>query len=249
MDPKINFLSLNVGMSSTLAGLSTLITTQNLDVVFLQEVKSSGEQIELLLGRLGFKAAVNIDQECPTTPGTAIVWRASLPVTDVSILVSCRAQVARLGHYMLLNIYAPSGSDRKYERNSFFGQEIFNSLQLGNKDMWVLGGDFNSVLSAQDVEGGVGVNQKLCPALKDLVRTFNLCDVFRYTFPRCEEYTFFRAGSAASRLDRFYISSSLKNNLQGAEHIASLSDHCAVKMSLGLDLEFRSLPKEERKRV
>ena len=50
MDPKINFLSLNVGMSSTLAGLSTLITTQNLDIVFLQEVKSSGEQIELLLG-------------------------------------------------------------------------------------------------------------------------------------------------------------------------------------------------------
>ena len=149
MDPKINFLSLNVGMSSTLAGLSTLITTQNLDIVFLQEVKSSGEQIELLLGRLGFKAAVNIDQDCPTTLGTAIVWRASLPVTDVCILVSCRAQVARLGHYMLLNVYAPSGSDKKFERNTFFGHEIFNSLQLGNKDKWVLGGDFNSGLSSR----------------------------------------------------------------------------------------------------
>ena len=160
MDHKINFLSLNIGMSSTLAGLSTLITTQNLDIIFLQEVRLSSEQIELQLGRLGFKAAVNIDSECPTTPGTAIVWRSSLPVVDICVLVCCRAQVARLGNYMLLNIYAPSGAERKHERNRFFGQEIFQSLQLGNKDMCVLGGDFNCVLNAQDVEGGVGFNQK-----------------------------------------------------------------------------------------
>ena len=154
-----------------------------------------------------------------------------MPVVDVCNLVSCRAQVARLGNYMLLNLYAPSGTERKYERNRFFGQDIFQSLQLGNKDRWVLGGDFNSVLSSKDVEGGVGFNQKLCPTLKDLVRTFDLCDVFRFKHPRSDEYTFFRAGSAASRLDRFYISNSLEDKLLGVQHIASLSDHCAVMMT------------------
>ena len=94
MDHKINFLSLNVGMSSTLAGLSNMITTQSLDVIFLQEVRLSNEQVELQLGKLGFKVAVNIDPEYPTTPGTAIVWKNSLPVVDVCNLVCCRAQVA-----------------------------------------------------------------------------------------------------------------------------------------------------------
>ena len=121
-EPNINFLSLNVGMSSTLAGLSTLIISHKLDVIFLQEVRLSSEQLELLLGGLGFKAAVNIDHECPTSPGTALVWRTSLPVTDVCTLLSCRAQVARLGHYMLLNLYAQSGSDKKHERNRFFAR-------------------------------------------------------------------------------------------------------------------------------
>ena len=79
--------------------------------------------------------------------------------------------------------------------------------------MWILGGDFNSVLNAKDVEGGVSFNQKFCPSLKDLVQTFGLCDVFRFIHPRSDEYTFFRAGSSASRLDRFYISNSLENKL------------------------------------
>ena len=126
-------------MSSTLAGLSTLIVSHKLDVIFLQEVRLSSEQLELLLGGLGFKAAVNIDHECPTSPGTALVWRTSLPVTDVCTLLSCRAQVARLGHYMLLNLYAPSGSDKKHERNRFFGQDIFRSLQLGTGNQGYMG--------------------------------------------------------------------------------------------------------------
>ena len=84
----------------------------------------------------------------------------------------------------------------------------------------MLGGDYNCVLTPQDVEGGVGFSQKFCPALKDLVWTAGLCDVFRVCHPRLEEFTFFRAGSAASRLDRFYISDSLKTKLLDVQHVA-----------------------------
>ena len=42
----INISSLNVGMSSNLAGLSSLIHSERLDIIFLQEVRVSGGEIE-----------------------------------------------------------------------------------------------------------------------------------------------------------------------------------------------------------
>ena len=93
-----------------------------------------------------------------------------------------------------VNIYAPSGSEKKHDRNVFFGQDIFGALTLHHEAAWVIGGDFNCVLGSVDVEGGVGFSQKFCPSLKDLVRTSSLSDVFRLENPRAEEFTFFRAG-------------------------------------------------------
>ena len=177
MESSINLFSLNVGMNTSLAGLSTLIAANSLDIIFLQEVRLSSEQIELLLR--GFKAVVNIDEENPSKPGTAIVWKASLPLTNISTLILCRVQVATLGRYMLLNIYAPSGSDKKHERNVFFGQDVFTALGLNNNHTWVLGGDFNCVLKPIDIEGGFGFAQKFSPALKDLINSASMKDVFR----------------------------------------------------------------------
>ena len=59
MDFKLNFLSLNVGTSSTLAGLPDLVHAENLDILFLQEVTLTSDQIQNLLR--GYKAVVNID--------------------------------------------------------------------------------------------------------------------------------------------------------------------------------------------
>ena len=113
--------------------------------------------------------------------------------------------------------------------------------------MWICGGDFNCVLKTIDIEGGVGFNQKYCPALKDLVRSSGFCDVFRYQFPRKEEFTFFRPGRAPSRLDKFYISERLKIGVSDILHIASLSDHCGVQMSIRLDVDLAYLPRTERR--
>ena len=120
MVSRIRFLSLNVGLKNDLAGLVTLIKEHNLAFVLLQEVRINDEQIELIVGRHGFKGKVNIDSEDPMKPGTAIVWRSSLPVTNISTIVSCRVQCALLGTQAILNVYAPSGSDRKFERGLRF---------------------------------------------------------------------------------------------------------------------------------
>ena len=103
----------------------------------------------------------------------------------------CRVQHARLGSFSILNIYAPSGSDRKVERGLFFAREVFESLALGSSP-WILGGDFNCVLGAMDIENGTGFNHKKCPQLSDLVATKNLQDIFRYMHLRTKEFTFFR---------------------------------------------------------
>ena len=90
MDSNINFMSLNVVMSNTLAaGLSAIIKAECLDIIFLQDVRLSSEQLEQLFG--GFKAAVNIDPSQPYKPGTAIVWGEALLFIDVCPLVPlCR---------------------------------------------------------------------------------------------------------------------------------------------------------------
>ena len=122
MDSRIRFLSLNIGLKNDLAGLVTLLKVHNLDFVLLQEVRINDEQIELIVGRHGFKGKVNIDSEDPMKPGTAIVWKSSLPVRDISTIVTCRAQCAFLGTHAILNVYAPSGSDRKFERGCLYSR-------------------------------------------------------------------------------------------------------------------------------
>jgi hypothetical protein len=82
--------------------------------------------------------------------------------------------------------------------------------------------------------------------LRDLVSTASLIDVFRIKNPRAYEFTFFRAGKASSRLDRFYISSGLMSGVVDISHIASLSDHCGVQMELQLSVDYIHVPRIER---
>ena len=86
--PTINICSLNVGMSNILGGLSALISSESMDIIFLQEVRLSGPQIEYLLP--GYRAAANIEPENPSRPGTAIVWRSDLPVKELLSFSLCR---------------------------------------------------------------------------------------------------------------------------------------------------------------
>ena len=190
-------------MKSDLAGLITLIQVHKLDIILLQEVRNSEEQINQQLGNYGFTGKVSIDAEDSMKPGVAIVWRSALPVREFITLVSCRAQLAFIGSIAVVNIYAPSGSDRKFERECFFSRDLFRVFCSNNTTNWIVGGDFNCILKSIDVENGVGFNQKKCPQLLDLVNAKSLRDVFRHVYPNKKEYTFFRTSCAPSRLDRF----------------------------------------------
>ena len=119
-----NILSLNVGMNAGLAGLTTLLSVFPADLILLQEVRISNDQINSLLCGLGFSAEVNIDNESPSSPGTAFAWRNSMSQVEVFNIVKCRCQMIKIGCTIVVNVYAPSGSAKRHERSMFFGQDI-----------------------------------------------------------------------------------------------------------------------------
>ena len=65
MISRIRILSLNIGLKSDLAGLLTLISVHKLDLVMLQEIIITGEQLNQQLSNLGFTGLVDIDAEDP----------------------------------------------------------------------------------------------------------------------------------------------------------------------------------------
>ena len=87
-------------------------------------------------------------------------------------------------------------------------------------------------MSSKDTERNFA--DKKCPALHDLIETFNYSDVYRLLHPDGEEYTFFRPSCAASRLDRFYAPPGLIQGVRSVTHNASLSDHKYVCMLISL---------------
>ena len=192
---------------------------------------------------MGFKCKVNIDIDDLSKPGTAVLWRASIPISDVVNVCKCRAQILVLNQYAVMNVYAPSGSEKKNDRAVFFSREVFRGFQIYPNSVWLFCGDFNCILSPLDVEEGTGYAQKNCPQLSQLVDIMDFQDVFRFVYPRKREYTFHRPHVASSRLDRMYISRILLPKATKIEHVASISDHNGVKLDILLNI---SLVHQER---
>ena len=114
------------------------MSSDNLDLILLQEVRMSQVQIENLLP--GFKAEVNIDVNNSSKPGTALVWKEGLPVENVFSPYCCRVQIASLRNYIIINTYAPSGSSNRHEREVFFGNELLQLTQFGPNCPIICGG-------------------------------------------------------------------------------------------------------------
>ena len=71
---------------------------------------------------------MNVIKDNPSKPGTAIAWKRTLLIKEVFTLVVGRLQVALLGKVAIINLYAPSGTDKKHEREWFFSRDVFSVL-------------------------------------------------------------------------------------------------------------------------
>ena len=119
MDIKI--LSLNVASRNDLAGLLQIIDIEKPELCFLQEVTINTEELKAMIQVKGFTGEANIDETNNKKPGTAVIWKLGLRVSEVFSVVQNRGQSLKFGGKSFLNIYAPSGGGvKKQERREFF---------------------------------------------------------------------------------------------------------------------------------
>jgi exonuclease III len=200
--------------------LNSFSHRNSIDIIALQEVVYT--DFEVLRG---YTAHVNIGD---SGRGTAIVVKQGVQVKDIERIPSGRAIAAEFQSHRMVNVYAPSGNNRRHERHSFFEEDIVYLLR-DIPHNFILAGDFNGVLDNVDCTGGF----QTCKALGTLLEKTNLLDTWKSQRrkPICTHITH----HSASRIDRIYITKKLAPEITRTEVIvAPFTDHDAFAVHINL---------------
>ena len=148
MAATLKLVSSNIGTS--LLSVSDILKTDKPELLFLQEVTNPTNELLARVTSLGYCAECNVDSLHPQRPGTAIVWKKTLKISEVNCIIERRAQFIKVGGETFMNCYAPSGSNNKREREEFFTELFLHLLNVGGGKLPVCAGDFNSVVEPKD---------------------------------------------------------------------------------------------------
>jgi len=124
--------------------LADFIRRHDFDIIFTQEVTST----EVMNVR-GYNAHLNIGF---SIRGTAILATSTLHLTNITTLPSGRAIAADCKGIRLMDVYAPSGTARRANREQFYTTELPYLFHEGPIDL-LIRGDFNCVLHPSDTTG------------------------------------------------------------------------------------------------
>lgn len=228
----MEYTSVNIGTinintitnTTKIQALRTFIRTLDLDIVFLQEVEN--EQLALP----GYNVVCNVDH---ARRGTAIALKQHIKFSHVEKSLDGRLLALRVQNTTLCNVYAPSGSVFRAERERFYNNTVAYYLRH-RTDHVILGGDFNCVIRQCDATGS-----NSSPALQSTVTQLRLYDAWLQLRSRETGYTYITHNSS-SRLDRLYVSSGLRQQLRTtAVHVVCFSDHKALTARVCLPLPDR----------
>ena len=111
MTATFKIVSANIGTS--LLSISDILKTDKPELLFLQEITNPTHELLARVTNLGYSAECNVDSLHPTRPGTAIVWKQTLKISEVNCVIERRAQFIKVGSESFVNVYAPSGSNNK----------------------------------------------------------------------------------------------------------------------------------------
>jgi endonuclease/exonuclease/phosphatase family metal-dependent hydrolase len=200
--------------------LEKYIRLHELDIILLQEVTQ-----QFTTPFYGYDIYYNIGT---TLRGTAFITRNTMRITNLSRLPSGRAMAAHFGEIYLVNIYAPSGTAKRKEREHFFNNELPYILNMASTGI-LLGGDFNCVLDARDSTGYGSFSR----SLNTLITGYSLRDAWQNR-PGNNSYTHFTI-HGATRLDRFYLTEGLLRRKTGITTAkAAFTDRFAVTLCLSM---------------
>jgi len=124
--------------------LNDFVHKQEIDILLLQEVTHT----DFAMIR-GYTAHTNVGTN---KRGTAIVTREQISLSNIIKLPSGRGMAASYQGTWLVNVYAPSGTAIRQEREDFYNIELAYLLRTLSTNM-IVGGDFNCVLSQTDCTG------------------------------------------------------------------------------------------------
>lgn len=209
-----------ISSKNKIDALRAFVYLTELDIVLLQEVP---EQIDIN----GFDSFINIDHR---KRGTEILVRSHIKTSAVQRSIDSRIISLKIDeHVTICNVYAPSGSAQRVERERFFTDTIQYYINNGVGEL-IVGGDFNAVIQKKDANHTSNHSQ----SLKFLVESLNLTDAWEHIHKTVVDYTFVRNGSGA-RLDRFYVTEGIRNNVVNIKsNVCCFSDHKAVILKVKL---------------
>ena len=149
-------------------------------------------------------------------------------------------------NFRIVNAYFPTDSSERLDFINNFSQHLAGAKNL------ILGGDFNFILdpNLDKIGGNLQTGNTGCKPFKTLLHKHSLIDCFRYLYPDKKNVTWTRSNVGnetsnydivATRLDRFYISTWIKDSLIKFENLPCVcSDHNYIKMNLeanvGIDI-------------
>jgi len=205
-------------------------------------------------------------QETHSTPEIEITWRrewggdiiyshGQSNSTGVAILLGPEYSIDNIGNiqrdtggrflavdlntnnmtYCLANYYGPN-------TDTIGTLEQFISVLINRppRTNYIIGGDWNAVLSNDLDKGGAGAhkNKKCGSLIKEAMEELGLIDIFRTKNPSSRKYSHFnKTSKSCSRLDYFLISSSLTTISSSNIDHGYASDHSYVNLQIvGEDL-------------
>jgi len=167
-----------------LAMLKAFINRNSYDVVLLQEVSFSF---------YGYQEIINLN---PQKRGMAILCKDGLPLKNVELLPDGRGIALKMADVLFVNIYAPSGSQHKRDRDDFFAKNITPLCRCFDGKV-IFGGDFNCVIEKNQASG-----REICRPLLQIVQELRLRD--SWLIRGQGEGVTYRSFNTASRIDRIY---------------------------------------------
>jgi exonuclease III len=209
--------------------LNDFLRKQEIDILYLQEVVHPN-----LVKLQGYTTYINVGTEMRDT---AFVTRDTIKLENINKLTSDRGMTAEFRGKTMINIYAPSGTAKRKEREHFYNNELAYFLKDTPTNI-PLGVDFNCLPETADTTGHYTCSR----ALSELVQGFELWDIWRQQ-PEGPVYTHY-SPTGATRIDRFYTTKELFDKKVMAEAVvAAFTDHHAVmlKLSIGIPIIRREL--------
>lgn len=241
--------------------LQNFLTHENPDILCLQEIKCKPDQIDFDFANLGYNIFYNPAAK-PGYSGTATLVKTSLLPNTIKLpLVASSATfynlaedegrilVLECSNFYLVNVYVPNSKpdlSRLTLRHDMWDPELLNYLKtLEQSKPIVVCGDFNAAHEEIDIarpkqnHHSAGFTDEERKGITNAI-SGGLVDTFRFKYPDVARYTWWshwghaREHNIGWRIDYFFVSKSITNNLKSAEiyeHYLG-SDHCPISVEM-----------------